>query len=249
METKKPRAPRRTQAQLEEDIMNALEELVIKNGFSKILLTDLINQSGIEATVFYRRYGTIDNILAILSKRYDFWINDAIDIKQLNVLGPRDFYASVLKLLYKELKGNLTMQKLLVWELNEDNEETRRTSNIRETMNMSLISYYDQLFQHTNVDIKCATAILISGIYYLVLHRDRSQFCTIDFNSKESDAIINRSIESITELIFRELDKVNMLRGVIERMRDGGIEDGKICEFLNISSVELKKYSKQPLLK
>lgn len=242
MEIKKKRAPRRTQTEIEENIMEVLENLVIEKGFSNILLTDLINSSGIEASVFYRRYGTVSNALNILSKRYDFWINDAIDIKQLNILGPKEFYKTVLKSLYRELKANPTMQKLLIWELNEDNEETRRTSNMREAMNMGLISYYELLFKNTSVDIKLVTAILISSIYYLVLHKDRSPFCTIDINTDAADNTMCNGIDYIVELIFAELDNAKKFRGIIIRMKVKGISDDDICELLNISSNDLKRY-------
>lgn len=242
MEIKKKRAPRRTQTEIEENIMEELEKLVIKKGFSNILLTDLINSSGVEASVFYRRYGTVSNALNMLSRRYDFWLNNAIDIKQLSKLGPKEFYKNILKSLYRELKNNLTMQKLLIWELSEDNEETRRSSNMREDINMGLLSYYELLFKNTPIDIKLVTAILISSIYYMILHKDRSSFCTIDFNSETAENKIFNGIDYIVEIIFTELDNATKFREIIIRMKIKGINDNDICELLNISLNDLKRY-------
>lgn len=242
MEIKKKRAPRRTQTEIEENIMEELEKLVIKKGFSNILLTDLINSSGVEASVFYRRYGTVSNALNMLSRRYDFWLNNAIDIKQLSKLGPKEFYKNILKSLYRELKNNLTMQKLLIWELSEDNEETRRSSNMREDINMGLLSYYELLFKNTHIDIKLVTAILISSIYYMILHKDRSSFCTIDFNSETAENKIFNGIDYIVEIIFTELDNTTKFREIIIRMKIKGINDNDICELLNISLNDLKRY-------
>lgn len=45
----------------------------------------------LEANVFYRRYGSMDNLYDRLAKQYDFWINNTIDISTLNTLGPKKF--------------------------------------------------------------------------------------------------------------------------------------------------------------
>lgn len=47
--------------------------------------------ANIEANVFYRRYGSMENLYDRLAKQYDFWINDAIDVSSLNILGPKKF--------------------------------------------------------------------------------------------------------------------------------------------------------------
>ena len=49
--------------------------------------------ANIEANVFYRRYGSMENLYDRLAKQYDFWINDAIDVSSLNIFGPKKFFA------------------------------------------------------------------------------------------------------------------------------------------------------------
>ena len=81
---------RRTNEQLDRDVMSELEKLVAEQGFGNVNLSTLTKAAGMEANVFYRRYGSMDNLYDKLAKQYDFWMNNAIDISNLNVLGPKN---------------------------------------------------------------------------------------------------------------------------------------------------------------
>ena len=54
---------RRTNAEIDNAVMTELEKLVIRNGFDKVLVTELMANASLEPPVFYRRYGSIDNLL------------------------------------------------------------------------------------------------------------------------------------------------------------------------------------------
>lgn len=167
---------RRTNAEIDNAVMTELEKLVIRNGFDKVLVTELMANASLEPPVFYRRYGSIDNLYDKLAQRYDFWINDTIKMSELSDLGPKSFFAKTLKTLYKELCNNAVMQKLLLWEMSTDNDTTRRTAQIRDLMNLNLVEYYDVLFKSAHINIRGVIALLISGVYYLILHRERAPF-------------------------------------------------------------------------
>lgn len=234
---------RRTNSELDETVMREFEELVRQVGFGNVTISALTSKAAIEANVFYRRYGTMDYLYDTLSRKYDFWINDTIDLSLFNTLGPRKFFAYTLKTLYREFAGNVFMQKLLLWELSEDNATTRRTSEMRDVMNQNLIKYYELMFRPLNINIKSVIATLISGIYYLVLHRERAEFCSINFNSPDGEKAFSEAVDAITDLLFDKLDAYNEKKEIIERMLKDGINKKKICEYLNISNAELKSYS------
>ena len=53
---------RRTNAEIDNAVMTELEKLVIRNGFEKVLVTELMANAKLEPPVFYRRYGSIDSL-------------------------------------------------------------------------------------------------------------------------------------------------------------------------------------------
>lgn len=238
---KKPQK-RRTNAQLDIDVMREIEQLVRRHGFGNVNVTALISNANMEPKVFYRRYESIGNLYDRLARRYDFWMNDMIAISDLNVLGPKLFFAKTLKTLYGELSSNTIMQKLLLWEMAEDNATTRRTAQMRDTMNLNLIKYYELMFKPAGIDVKPIIAILVSGIYYLILHRERAGFCSIDFNTPEGERAFCEAVDALTDLLFDRLDQYNYKKECAIRMLDDGMARRKVCDYLAISDAELTAF-------
>lgn len=238
---KPTRNKRRTNVQLDIDVMRELEKLVREYGFGNVNITTLMKNAGLEPNVFYRRYGSIENLYGILAKEYDFWIHNTIELPSLNTLGDKKFFSETLKKLYKDLSNNDIMQKLLQWELTTDNQTTRRAAQIRDTMNLNLITYYEKLFEPLKINIKGIAALFIGGLYYLVLHRERAEICTIDFNTAAGEHSFHETIDNLTDMLFEKLEAYNEKKDIAVRMANEGISESLMCKLLNISKNELKK--------
>ena len=65
---------RRTNEQIDKEVISELEKLVAEYGFGNVNLSALMKAANIEANVFYRRYGSMENLYDRLAKQYDFWI-------------------------------------------------------------------------------------------------------------------------------------------------------------------------------
>lgn len=238
---KPTRNKRRTNVQLDIDVMRELEKLVREYGFGNVNITTLMKNAGLEPNVFYRRYGSIEHLYGILAKEYDFWIHNTIDLPTLNKLGDKKFFSKTLKKLYKDLSNNEIMQKLLLWELTTDNQSTRRAAQIRDTMNLNLITYYEKLFEPLKINIKGIAALFIGGLYYLVLHRERAEICTINFNTAAGEHSFYETIDNLTDMLFEKLEVYNEKKEIAIRMANEGINESLMCKLLNISKNELKK--------
>lgn len=240
MEKKKIKKIRRTNAEIDSVVMTELIKLVQQNGFDNVNVTTLMANANIESNVFYRRYTNIDSLYDKLAKSYDFWINDTIKISELNDLGPKLFFAKTLKTLYKEFLDNAVMQKLLIWEIATDNSTTRRTALMRDTMNLNMVEYYDLLFKPAKVNIRCIIAILISGIYYLILHKDRAPFCSINFNTSEGEKAFSEAIDDLVEVLFNQIETYSYKRESLDRMLKDGISKEKACQYLGVDITEFE---------
>lgn len=234
----KEKKTRRNKAQLEIDIMNAFEKLVIERGFTDIPLLVLVKEANIDPNIFYRMYGTIDKLCEEFTGKYDFWVNETLRISDIKSLGDRKFYASALKTLFTELLNNGVMQKLLLWEISDNNSTTRKTAAIREKLTSGLRAYYEGVFKPAGIDINTLTAWFISGIYYLVLHKDISMFCSVDFSKEDGGRRLCKAIDFVVDLVFDKLEQREKEKAMIVRMQEKGICRKDICEILNISSYQ-----------
>lgn len=245
MTNKNPKRARRTKEQIDNDILDAAESLVKKKGFVDIPVTTFLNEAGIDPNVFYRRYQNIYEIYDKLTKKYDFWINNNIELTQLNVLGDKLFMANVLKSLQNDLNKNIVMQKLLLWELSDHNETTKRSAGMRDTFNQGLLLYYKEKLQSGKFETYGIIALMIAGIYYLTLQQGIATFCTVDFSSQEGKRVLYAATDQLVDMLFMQVEQKKDQVRMVKEMCNDGISHENICRYLNIEPVTLEQILKQ----
>lgn len=198
---KAPRKKRRTKQVIELAVMDAVHSLIEEVGFNKVTLTGIAARAQIEPTVFYRRYSNLDELFDVYSHKYDYWLAGIAELMPPD-LSDEESMKWILLNLIRALHKNRGMQQMLIWELSDDNPVTRRTATLREKINESLIKELEKRFENTGVDLSVMAALLISGIYYLILHRNMSTFCNVDFSSKSGRERLEKTIDQLVSILF-----------------------------------------------
>lgn len=202
---------RRTKATIIEDIRKAAVESILKRGFSGSLVSEIIKKAKIEPVVFYNRYQNLEEFFSEFVKGYDYWFSDVA--KEANKQEtPHDQFIALIEGLQECMIEKSVMQELIRWEIAEGNDITKRTASIREMFTLPLAEKYDDLFKNSGIDFVAIATIIISGLYYLYLHKDRSTFCNIDMNTEEGRNRVNQAIKFLSELLFskRNMGKENL---------------------------------------
>lgn len=225
------RKPRRTKADLENGIKNAAEKLVKNNGFSDTLVTDIMKEAEIEPVVFYNRYKNIEEFYKEFVKAYDYWFSDVMEesSKGENLLD--DLYNMMCSLL-TELSGKSVMLELLRWEVAQGNDVTNSTAQLREKSTLPLAGKYLNHYFGADVDVIAWSSILISGIYYLCLHKDRSEFCGIDVNKPEHVDRLKKSLRCIIDQLRYLLEKRTEKQRFAANLRRYGVSEETIRKSL-----------------
>lgn len=202
---------RRTKATITENIRKAAVESVLKRGFSGSLVSEIIKKAKIEPVVFYNRYQNLEEFFSEFVKGYDYWFSDVA--KEANKLEtPHDQFIALIEGLQECMIEKSVMLELIRWEIAVDNDITKRTASIREMFTLPLAEKYDDLFKNSGIDFVAIVTIIVSGLYYLYLHKDRSTFCNIDMNTEEGRNRVNQAIKFLSELLFskRNMGKENL---------------------------------------
>ena len=202
---------RRTKATIIEDIRKAAVESVLKRGFSGSLVSEIIKKAKIDPVVFYNRYQNLEEFFSEFVKGYDYWFSDVA--KEANKQEtPHDQFIALIEGLQECMIEKSVMQELIRWEIAEGNDITKRTASIREMFTLPLAEKYDDLFKNSGIDFVAIATIIVSGLYYLYLHKDRSTFCNIDMNTEEGRNRVNQAIKFLSELLFskRNMGKENL---------------------------------------
>lgn len=204
------RRPRRSKADIEEAINKAAIGQIKKKGFSLALVTDIVKRAKIEPIVFYNRYKNLDEFYDEFVKNYDYWLVDTIHDTP-DQLSTEEGYSNILERIFNSLFKDEIMAELIRWEIAEGNHITERTARLRELHAIELNNNYLTQFRELNpdIDIPALSALIVGGIYYLILHRDRSAITGIDINTPEGKNRIVKAIRSFSALLFH--DKANKL--------------------------------------
>ena len=198
---------RRTKAGVELAIKNAAAEEIKRHGFSNVFVTNIMTRAKIEPSVFYNRYNNLDEFYDEFVRDYDYWLHEIVNGEK-NLKLDKESYSSILKGLLGSLLQNPIMTELLRWEISTGNDTTRRTAMLREFSTLPLVRNSEERFQEKGLDLPAISALLIGGIYYLVLHKDRAPFSDIDLNTKEGVDRIRKALEGLSPLLFDGIAEV-----------------------------------------
>lgn len=229
----KKRRKRRTKEEIEKIINKAAITLIESGGFSNLTVTNIIEEAKIEAIVFYNRYTNMDEFIGEFVKRYDYWFTEVAKTEEK--ASDREEFLYIITNLFISLKDNKLMQQLLRWEIFVDNDTTSRTARLREFHTIPLVEKYKKIFKDAPFEIEVMSALIIGGIYYLIIHADRSDFAGIDVNSKEGHDKILKAIEYLGNYFFDTISSFDQTAvDIAKRMKAKGFEYDVIEECTKI---------------
>ena len=207
----KARRPRRSKADIEDALHKAAVSQIKKKGFSLALVTDIVKRAKIEPVVFYNRYKNLDEFYDTFVKDYDYWLSDLVRDSIENI-DSEEAYSNVIEKILNNLLSDDIMTELLRWEVAEGNNITERTARLRTMHAVDIFRNYEEKHAGIGIDVTAVSALLVAGIYYMLLHKDRSSMIGIDINQAAGKRRIVNAIREISRLIFQE--KENRQTGV-----------------------------------
>ncbi|MDR1730147.1 MAG: hypothetical protein LBR52_05750 [Prevotellaceae bacterium] len=186
--------------------------------------------------LLYNRFENVDDLLKQYVKKNDFWLNRSIKIDQ--ALTPKENLKKVLTDLVEELYENAIMQRILLWALNDTHLVTRFMILAREVENVQLIRYFDANLGNYGVHFNATHAMLISGIYYLILHKSISTFSTVDFSTEENKELMKQNVCDMIDKLFSE---PNDVKTMAKKLLNKGVDKNIIAEVTGLSMEELDR--------
>ncbi len=232
-ENKEPKKRiRRTKIAIDRDVLNAVNSLIEEVGFANVNLTSIAQRAKIESTVFYRRYNSLEDLFDRYTEKYDFWFSNIAESIPLDQ-SDEDIFKTLLSNLITALYKSKGMQQLLIWELSDDNKTTRKTARLREMINEPLIQMLEARFGNSGININAISAIVISGIYYLILHRKRSTFCRVDFATKEGKKQLDTAVNQLISILYQAARSQQEKIDIANKLRTEGVSEEIIRKCIN----------------
>jgi len=96
------------------------------------------------------------------------------------------------------------MQDIILWEITEHADLLNSISNVREIIGHVIFEKMDTVFKDTGINLRAISAILVSGIYYMILHakKNESTICEINVSSVAGQKEILKAVRQIINWAF-----------------------------------------------
>ena len=187
---------RRTNKEIERSIYQAAGKIAVQKGVENISLRSVAEEAEMDIGVLNRRFKDDDDLIREYTKRYGFFINDLlVSVNPDEFTSPRSYFESLANVFVKQLHRNKEMQAIMRWEMSYDTALTRRSARKRdELLSEVLPQISSRISPSYGCDPNAILAVLVAGMYYIVLRENRSSFCGIVFNSKEGRKTLSEAL-------------------------------------------------------
>ncbi|WP_018627110.1 TetR/AcrR family transcriptional regulator [Niabella aurantiaca] len=184
-------------------LIDAVGRILIREGFQNIKVNKIAAVSGLSKKLIYNYFGGLEGLIKAYLEQVDFW---KIEEQKLDNGGKsalpeisKDFMFQLLRDDFEYLYESAEMQKIVLWGISVKNKTLRELSDEREELGKRVFEKADAFFENSQVDFRATVAILVSSIYYMVLHAKTSgsRMCGIDVSTKEGKERVLKALERL----------------------------------------------------
>lgn len=232
---------RRSKNEIERNIMATIGTLVNEVGFSRITLVGIAERSKTSVNVLYKNYGNLDSLLNLFAKNYAYWFLDAFSsaIKSKDK-GDKYFIKTLAKQLTESIYNDKVIEQLLRWEVSENSITPLQTLSSAEYFYKTIFYNLHDAKMVSNSNVKLA--LLVGGIYYIILIKDKSSFWATNFNSNEGKKKLEETIEEIIEQLFHVEEPIRSTLEIARNMKNKGLDINTISECTGLDLEQISNF-------
>lgn len=174
----------RDRSNTELKLLEALGEIIEKEGFEKIGVNSIATKAGVSKVLIYRYFGSLDDMILEYLTRKDFWINFTLEFPTNGDW--QGFFKKMFHQQISRLREDKVSQRLHRFELSTKNSVIEKLRLKRESNGFALVAIISQLSNHPQKEVAALATILSAAITYLVLLSENCPFYNgIDLQTKE----------------------------------------------------------------
>ena len=233
---------RRTNEEIETQIFGATLKVVEKCGFAKTTMKAIALEARMQERVLYKRFpeGLGDLLSQFANQQYRFWLHQPI-IKA-NRHGEHDeyrsnkhFFTEIIKTLYAD-KG---LRQLLIWQLSEENPAISETLAASEAMYSATVSTFSQSIKQKNPHLGTTLAIILGGIQYIALLKEKTPYWETDFNTDKGKQHLIEVVNEMIDTAFTGAMPSDDAIQIATNMKNKGIDNKTIAECTGLSIAQI----------
>ncbi|SFB96300.1 DNA-binding transcriptional regulator, AcrR family [Parapedobacter composti] len=189
-------------------LINAVGEVIEKQGYTGLTSTNIAKAAGMSRRAISLYFGTVENLIEIYVKGKDYWVGIAEQADLLDIDKQEKDTRKVLECFllnqFRYFYNNREMQKIVAWQISEPSDIMLHVCDTREKVSEFFFKLSDKELDGKNIDLRAVAALLVGGIYHLVLHAKNtdSLFCELDINNQTDFQRIEKAISLVLKLVY-----------------------------------------------
>jgi AcrR family transcriptional regulator len=193
-------------------LLDAVATIFRTDGYAGLGVNKVAKMAGVNKKLIYRYFGNFNGLIEAYVVETDYWMRF---VDQLNELKVPENMEEMKRLLGYVLKNQFLyfyedkeMQQLILWELAAKSDLMRSIHQTREFKGQQLLEMTDHHLDKSKVNFRAIAALLVGGIYYMILHtrNNGSVFSDIDLSKRDGRQDILTAIDAILEMTFKQSD-------------------------------------------
>lgn len=186
----------------EEKLIKAVGELIVKEGFESLGVRKVAEQAGVNKTLIYRYFKSLDGIIYAYMKKHDFWLNTPL--KQPDVSDIKNYLKTFYRREIAEYRDNIALKRLKRWELSSDKDFVVEIRAQREKNGVQFMEMMSGFSKVDKEQLQAITALMDAGIAYLAMLEENCQMYNgIDIQSDDGWKQIAKGIDSLIDIITK----------------------------------------------
>lgn len=187
----------------EEKLINAVGELIVEEGFESLGVRKVAEQAGVNKTLIYRYFDSLDGLIYAYIKKHDFWLNTSLERPDISDI------KGYLKAFYRreiaEHRDNTTLKRLKRWELSSDKNFVVEIRTQREKNGVQFMEIMSGFAKKVDKEqLQAISALMDAGIVYLAMFAENCKvYNGIDIQSDKGWEQIAKGIDALIDIIIK----------------------------------------------
>lgn len=179
-----------------------------EKGYTGLTVSNISKCAGVDRKLVTMYFGSVEKLIEAYFMGKDYWSPATIGAMEFfgntQKSGSRELLESLLLTQLILLQKNRELQNIVAWQISERSELMAHVAREREKMLALFFTFADREHREKDLDLRAISAILLSGINYLVLHsvNTNSTICEIDVSTKEGMDRIRAAVSKILEWTY-----------------------------------------------
>lgn len=241
-------------------LLDAIGAIMREQGFTGLKTNIIAKWVGKDKNLIRYHFQGLANLQKAYIREKDYWppffkkfaLSADADAVEMETL-----FIELMKENLRFFYGDEEMQKIILWQISEGNTVLKSISQAREIDGAKLLDKTDAFFRNTGVNFRTIIALMLGGVYYVVLHAktNNSVVCGINVNLEKDRNEVLKTVEQIIswswkQVVPQPMEEIaaeksvyefELLENLASRFQKNFIEDKEDLLLRNELCTELKR--------